>query len=490
MEFKNIANLINQRKFAEAKNSLIELIKKDKKLVNKLPNLEKKYENIYFTLSQVCNQLNELNDSKNYLKKHIQYNPKDCEALLNLANLQLRTREIKDIEKNYKKILRINKNYLPAIINLAFFYEGIGKIKNAQKYYEFAKKIKPHNLSFHYNLIRLNSNYLSDKKINFIKKVIKENKVLKKNEFLANLILSKDYEKNKDYLNEIKFLNLSHQSFLKYNINKKSHEYWLKIIPYYYNKLIYKNLNKKNLKNINPIFIIGLPRSGSTITELILSTSKTPKYDLGETSIINYNLLHNYGDQLFNNPKKDKIEIDVNFIREKIVSSFKNFNIPMSDNTTIIDKSLENFFYIDLIIKIFPKAKFIITERNINDNIIGIYKKVLLDIPWAHSISSIINYIDNYKNIIHFYKKKYEEKLYVIKLEDLQNLNKDKIENLFKFCGLKFNDRYFEFKENHQFVNNASNIQIRNNLGRYDKEKYKRYFNILNQFKDKHSWIE
>ena len=136
------------------------------------------------------------------------------------------------------------------------------------------------------------------------------------------------------------------------------------------------------------------------------------------------------------------------------------------------------------------KAKFVITERNIADNIIGIYKKVLLNIPWAHSISHITEYINNYKNIINFYKEKYNNNLISIKLDDLQNLNKKKVENLFNFCDLEFNEKYFEFQKNKLFIDNASNIQIRNKLYKSEYNKYKKYYHLLNDYEKKYSWIK
>ena len=92
MEFKIIASLIKQKNFSAAKVGLLELI-------SKKINLENDFKNIYFTLSQVCIQLNQLNESKKYLAKHLEINPKDCEALLYLATLQLKTRDIENTEK-------------------------------------------------------------------------------------------------------------------------------------------------------------------------------------------------------------------------------------------------------------------------------------------------------------------------------------------------------------------------------------------------------
>ena len=483
MEFKIIASLIKQKNFSAAKVGLLELI-------SKKINLENDFKNIYFTLSQVCIQLNQLNESKKYLAKHLEINPKDCEALLYLATLQLKTRDIENTEKIYKKILSIDKNYLPAIVNLAIFYEGTGKIDRAIKYYEAARELEPNNLNFYYNLIRINSDYLSDKRINFIKELIKNETLTEKDKYLANLILSQNYEKKKDYKNEIKFLKLSQDDFLKYNADKRSHEYWLDIIPYYYRRFTYKENNKNFIKKIKPIFIVGLPRSGSTITEMILSTSKTHKNVLGESSLFNFSFINLYNEKLFQKPKKSEIEIDIDLITEKILSNLKNYNISNSEESIFIDKSLENFFYIDLIIKIFPNAKFVITERNIIDNIIGIYKKILLDIPWAHNISEIIQFVDNYKIIINFYKKKYKKNIKIIKLDDLQNFNKIEVEDLFNFCGLEFNNKYFEFQKKNLYVENASNIQIRNEAFKFQSNKYKKYYHLLKGYEKKYSWIQ
>ncbi len=490
MELKNIGILINQKKFYEAKAGLLELINSKIKFINDLHYPENIYENIYFTLSQVCIRLNELKESKEYLIKHLEIKPKDCEALLSLANLQLRTRDIENTEKIYKRILSINKHYLPGIVNLAIFYEGIGKIDSAIKYYEIAKDLEPNNLNFYYSLIRISPDYLNDERMNFIKDIVKKDKILKKDKFLAKLILSENYEKKKDHLNEIKFLELSHKEFLEHNADKKSKEYWLDIIPYYCKRFTYKRTSKSILKDIKPIFIIGLPRSGSTITELILSTSNTSKSIFGESGLINFSLISNYSEQLFYKPKNNKIEVDIDLIEKKILLNLKNFNISNFNKFVFIDKSLENFFYIDLIIKIFPKAKFVITERNIVDNIIGIYKKVLLNVPWAHSMSEIIEYINNYKDIINIYKKKYSNSLTSIKLEDLQNFNIKKVENLFNFCDLEFNDKYFEFQKKNIFIDNASNIQIRNKLYKLEYNKYKKYHHLLNNYENKYSWIK
>ena len=80
---------------------------------------------------------------------------------------------------------------------------------------------------------------------------------------------------------------------------------------------------------------------------------------------------------MFNESKKDSLEVDIKFIEKKILTFLKNFKISNLNNCILIDKSLENFFYIDVIKLIFPHAKFIKCEREIGLVLFSILKNNL-----------------------------------------------------------------------------------------------------------------
>ena len=156
---------------------------------------------------------------------------------------------------------------------------------------------------------------------------------------------------------------------------------------------------------MRPIFIIGLPRSGSTLIESSLSNSSEKIVSLGETSIINVAIL----DQLKNIIFKKNLEIEnfnlelnVEQFRNNVLNVYKNYFAINSKNLCFVDKSLENFFNIEVILKIFPRAKFIHSKRNYKDAAIAIYQSMLPELPWTHSISNILAYIDNYIEITNF----------------------------------------------------------------------------------------
>ena len=203
---------------------------------------------------------------------------------------------------------------------------------------------------------------------------------------------------------------------------------------------------------------------------------------LGESSIFNGILANEYS-------SKKKILIDLKFVKNQISKIFKERNYDIK-NKNFIDKSLENFFYIDVIMKIFPKAKFINSIRNIEDNIFAIFTQSLNKIAWTHSLENILEYIENYFKIMDYFIKKYPEKILPINLEELTNNSETTSKKIYSFCNLKWSKEILEFYSRKDLlISTASNIQIRENIKKYDHQKYKPYRKFLDKYKKKYNWL-
>ena len=182
--------------------------------------------------------------------------------------------------------------------------------------------------------------------------------------------------------------------------------------------------------------------------------------------------------------------LDSGLTCSKLLTALNNLGVSNLNNNIFIEKSLENFFYIELILKIFPKAKFINTTRNIKDNIFAIFQQFLSKISWSHSIEDILEYTNNYLKIIEFFKKKYPNKIFSVKLEDLTLDQEKKAKSIYEFCELEWDNKALEFyKRKDLFTSTASNLQIRNALHSYDQSKYKAYQYLLKNFMDKYDWL-
>jgi len=271
--------------------------------------------------------------------------------------------------------------------------------------------------------------------------------------------------------------------------------YYNKIISRIYNKIIFKNQSNSKiiLKNINPIFIIGLPRSGSTLIESMISAGEERVISLGETAIFNTEIFNQFKNIIYKkdfNLETNQLHIDIYDLKKKIFQRYENYLIDKNQSEFFSDKSLENFFNIEAILKVFPNAKFIHTKRSYKDSAIAIYQSMLADLPWTHSISSILNYIDNYIKIINYYEKKYPSKILSINLENLTENKEFYSKKIFEFCNLFWSPEILKFyKKKNMSVKTLSNSQVREQIFRYNSIKYKPYFNLLSDFKDKYDWL-
>ena len=241
------------------------------------------------------------------------------------------------------------------------------------------------------------------------------------------------------------------------------------------------------------VLLAGLPRSGSTLIETMISNADDNVLSLGETSIFNTEIINLIKNQIFKkdfNEDNDTLNLDIKKLKINVIDRYENYFSINKKNLVFIDKSLENFFNIEMILKIFPNAKFINCRRNYNDNAIAIYQSMLPDLPWTHVISDILTYIDSYIKIMSFYEQKLQKNILSV---DLDNLTFDKnnySKKICQFCGLSWSSDILQFnKKKNLLIKTLSNKQVRQNIFSYDKNKYKIYDKLLNGFKDKYVWL-
>jgi hypothetical protein len=316
------------------------------------------------------------------------------------------------------------------------------------------------------------------------------------NNFLVEYLLSKIAKQNKNYDLELQHLNKFQEKCFKskYDHNIQGLFYYNKIISKHYNKINFKNLGIKtdNLNNISPIFIIGLPRSGSTLIETMISNADHNVISLGETSIFNTEIINLIKDQIYKktfNQDNDTLNLDIKKLKINVIDRYENYFSKNERDLIFVDKSLENFFNIEIILNIFPNAKFINCRRNYNDNAIAIYQSMLPDLPWTHMISDILDYIDSYIKIVSYYEQKLQKNILSIDLDNLTFDQKNYSKKIYQFCDLSWSPDILKFNKKNLLIKTLSNNQVRQNIFSYDKNKYKIYDKLLDGFKDKYVWL-
>ena len=393
--------------------------------------------------------------------------------------------ELNDLNKSVFHFQKSNKkqpNNPNILFNLALALRGIGKIEEAKKIYLDLILINIKDVKSYYGLFVLDINYISNEFYQNLKLIIKEDKISLFEKSLIYFIFSKFAKKNGKWKEKINYLKLAHRYCYNSNIifNNQSEYYYKNIISNNFNQTIFQNkFEQLDFNNQNHIFIIGLPRSGSTLVETIISHNEPNINSVGELHAINTSILDQIGKKIYSKDfdyKNYKLSIDKKKFQETLIEKYNNF-----EKKIYLDKSLENFFNIEIILEFFPNAKFIHTYRNFNDAVIGIYQAMLPEISWTHEIKDIVNYINIYKKTISYFKKKYPEKILNVDLAELSNQKEKETKKILEFCKIKFNNDSLNFDKNNQLANKTySFLQVRKKIKAYEDNKYQPYYYLLN----------
>jgi len=381
----------------------------------------------------------------------------------------------------YRKCNQIQPDSPKVLYNLALVFQGLGRISEAKKLFNKLIKINPNDVRSYYGLFNLSIDNITLNYKQKLKDLSNNEKTSLYEKSLINFIFSKLEKKEKKIKEEIEFLNSSHELCFQsnYNYNTQSKFYYSKIISNHYNKIKYEGQSKTNIdfRNLQPLFIIGLPRSGSTLVESLISQSSDQIHSFGEFHAINMSIFDQIASVIYSGNFNYK---DFQFVINKEAfqnSLFERYGT--IKNKIFIDKSLENFFNIDIILKFFPNAKFLHTYRNFNESIIGIYQRMMPDLSWSHNIKNILEYANNYKTIINYFKKKYPKHIMDVSLEKLTLDKKNESQKIFEFCNIDWNNDVLNFnKKNNLFTKTNSFLQIRQKIIRYNN-KYESYYHLI-----------
>ena len=463
-------------------------LKEAKIYLQKTAELQPDFALPFFVLGNLYTDLKEYQNAISNYQKAITINYNLASAHNNLGLVFRNLNDFKNAISCYEKAIEIKKDHVGAYHNLALAFKSLGKFNKAIKSHEMAIKYEPENLAHYFYLSNLKKDILNIDLKNKIEKIIKKSKANKNNIAYGNYLLSKYEQKTKNYEKELNFLIKGHQLYfdsrkakfeimLKYNFDNM-----LQIV----NGVEVKKLNGKNTSKIKPIFIVGVPRCGSTLVEKIIASGAKFVPMGEETSVleefVTAKILKNKSLNLG----------DANDIRNELSNIYKQKGlIAEKFDNTFTDKSLNNFLFLKFIKEIFPNAKVINCKRDVLSSVMSIFQNQLTDLAWAHDLDNIFKYFDNYFQPIVNYNKNDPNFMYELQFDKLVNNPEEESKKLMKFCQLPWDKKCLEFYKRKDLISKtASNIQIREAIYKHSPEKYLPYKKFLNQYGKKYSWFE
>ena len=476
--------------------------------------LNKDIPEVYNFYGLSLQNLNRHDQAINYFNKAISLQPKDYSAFNNLAISYKYLYMNKLAYENFNNCLELKNNYFPALINFAILKKDLNEYEDAIDLFQDALKIKPNPNEIKI-LFSLSELYEQKGEIEKAKETIKKILVLNSSNTAAHYILSKylNYKNESKHSNEMEMIlknnslnndEISNLSFAlgkayeeknKYEKSfyfyKKANESKRKTLNYnvnYFNNLktnlinFFESFNLKKIDKYNKkkiIFICGMPRSGTTLVDQIIS-SHNKVISSGENSILPDILEKNILGKMEKAPEKMNDYIFSNGEKFNNYYYFRLNNINL-DNEILTDKTVQNFIWIGFIRILFPNSKIINCVRSSKETCFSIFKNNFHDkfMDWSYNQDEIAKFFKFYSNLIKFWNNKFPGEIYHIKYENLLSDPKNEIKKLLNFCDLDWDENCLNFQNNKNPVKTASNLQVRKPLYNSSKNISENYANYL-----------
>jgi tetratricopeptide (TPR) repeat protein len=238
-----------------------------------------------------------------------------------------------------------------------------------------------------------------------------------------------------------------------------------------------KNLNYQAKKSsLTPIFVVGMPRSSTTLTELILS-SHPEVYGMGEV-----NMMHSYADRLKRViQKKDLQDSDIMDYLDAVHDLYHSRALDLIEHEKfVVDKLPANHRCIDMILTVFPNAKIINTDRDPIAVAWSCYSNLFgAPIEWTNSLDLIAEEYKTYLGLITMYKEFYKDKIIDANYNELTETPEVAIRMLLDFCGLPWNDKCLRPQDNKKAIRTISLHQGRKEIYKGSTEAWKEYEDFL-----------
>ena len=460
---KLFQNTIEELVVMYNQGKLRNVIKKAKQLITQYP------QSIFLwnILGLTNAGIKKLNEAEKCFQTTIKLKPDFVEAHYNLGNAQKKLGKHSAALASYAQAIKLKPDFVEAHNNLGNTQKELGKHSDALASYVRAIEKKPDYAQSYINYVNLVKIKYDDPILLQLEKIISNKNISEEDKVYSSFAMGKAQLDLNEFDKGFKFLNTGNslrKKKMKYTI-QKSKNIFSKIM-HRFKELQFKEEKLNTFSNTQPIFILGMPRSGTTLVEQILS-SHSAICGAGELEFLK-NAINSIDWQNTKIQKKD-----IKKIREEYIFQLNK----ISKLPYITDKMPLNFQWIGFIVYAFPEAKIIHLKRDAMAVCWSNYKLNFESEGMAFSFDQIdiAKYYKLYENLMKYWHEKFPKKIYDFNYEALTKNQEEQTRKLFEYLEIDWEKAVLNFHKNDRAVQTASNTQIRQKIYQGSSQEWKNY---------------
>jgi len=387
------------------------------------------------------------------------------DAISRLATIYLSTGRIQQALTTYRQGLKLLPNHPFFLHGMASCYREMGNFDRAALYFGKTLKVIPDNVESLLSMVLTRDYSLNAKPVKDLLRLHESLSPKDQSRFMVCFALGKVYEGHHDYRRAFDYYDEANRlRFPQLGYDEAKQFAYFDAIESFFTADLFAQMKDIGFEcaDTMPIFVVGMPRSGTSLVEQILA-SHSAVYGAGELPIMPY-IADTFIPQLTSQPYPHAInhlqQAAFKLIAERYLRQMRSFCPDKS--RYIVDKRVANYFHIGLIRILFPHAPIIHCVRDPMDTCWSLFRLHFVgDHPYCYDQRTLGRYYSRYQQLMRHWHRALPGEIYDLPYDQLVKQPESAIKSLLKHCHLPWEKNCMAFYRTKRAVSTASMRQVR-----------------------------
>jgi tetratricopeptide (TPR) repeat protein len=476
---------------APAQADLGLLLRQQGRLLAALPWLKRAAERheqniaLWIALAETYRDVGKIAESIPCCRRVLALDPNQADAHLSLGwALQEQGRRAEAAEC-YRTVVRLRPNSPAGYITLGGLHEEQGELAEAEAAYRTALRVAPKFPPTHGRLAKLLGGKLPDADLAALEALLPAPQL--KPDFRASLLfgLVQVFDERGEYARAAEKSRQANAVVLEWARGRRDYdpaefERYVDGVEHHFDRDFFARVSGGALDTRRPVFVFGLPRSGTTLIEQVLA-SHPLVFGAGEVALARDifqtlpSVLGRTGAAVDCVPHLDAPT--VRRLAEQLLDQFRTLDEGRAER--VVDKMLNNYMIIGFLAALFPQATFIHCKRDIRDTALSCWLNDLNNVPWANDVGGIAVRFRQYLRLMAHWKQVVPVPIHEVAYEETVEDLEGTARRLIAACGLEWDPACLEFHRTKRVVRTASLAQVRRPVYKKSVARWKRYEGLL-----------
>lgn len=440
----------------------------------------------------------------------VKADPRNPVFLCNMGRLYLDLEAFELTLPFLQNALAIKPNMVPALLGIGQYYFAVGKAGSALPYLERAMKADPQDYRAKWHLAesfdalgkkkeanrlyselrrlpaysaaslsRLAGNATSDELMPILKEaeeLLSSAPMSDQSRSIVHRSIGFLLEKKSEYRPAFQnFLAANELAYKPFDIAR--FRGWIDSIIRHMSRETFRRYRASGNQSEQPVFVVGMPRSGTTLAEQIIA-SHPQAGKAGELSRIwNFTRRVNYRqDQDLSQFEASLVALGQNNLHDMATSYLNLLNLYAPGALRIVNRTPNNFQALGFISVLFPNARIVHCVRDPIDTCLSCFQQSLNDrLKFNKDLTTLGHYYREYVRLMNHWQEVLPLRIYELRYEKVIKNFEDEAKSLIDFMGLPWDGKCLKFHETESSVFGFSRHQVRNPIYRSSVERWRRY---------------